>query len=125
MLQASLGKYGENIACQYLREKGFIIKERNYVNKKGYRFGEIDIVAWKNGMWVFVEVKTCQAVSWESSGLEERITAEKLRRLERMAESYLRDNHLVGIEYRFDALLVAYNSHQSKAFVKHIEHMFL
>ena len=45
---------GEDIAVNYLKKKGYKIIERNF--RKGY--GEIDIIALKKNVLVFVEVKT-------------------------------------------------------------------
>lgn len=45
---------GENAACEYLILKGYSILERNF--RKGY--GEIDIIATKDDVLVFIEVKT-------------------------------------------------------------------
>lgn len=45
---------GEDAACDYLKEKGYRILERNF--RKGY--GEIDIIAIKGNILVFIEVKT-------------------------------------------------------------------
>lgn len=49
-----IGDLGEGIACNYLRGKGFEIIERNYWKP----WGEIDIVAEKQGITYFIEVKT-------------------------------------------------------------------
>lgn len=49
-----LGKKGEDITVDFLRKKGFIIFKRNYHS----RFGEIDIIAEKGDLLLFVEVKT-------------------------------------------------------------------
>lgn len=48
------GKKGEDITADFLKKHGFIIFKRNYHS----RFGEIDIVAEKDDLLVFVEVKT-------------------------------------------------------------------
>lgn len=45
---------GENAACEYLKDKGYKILERNF--RQGY--GEIDIIAVTGPTLVFVEVKT-------------------------------------------------------------------
>lgn len=50
----ALGKKGEEIAVDFLRKNGFIIFKRNYHS----RFGEIDIIAEKEELLLFVEVKT-------------------------------------------------------------------
>lgn len=49
-----LGKEGERRVAAYLRQKGYIIVKQNYRE----RYGEIDIIAEKNDLLVFVEVKT-------------------------------------------------------------------
>ncbi len=48
------GDLGEEIAVMFLMKQGFSIVERNYLRK----WGEIDIVAKKDGTLYFVEVKT-------------------------------------------------------------------
>lgn len=54
MQAKSLGYIGENLAEKYLRGKGYEILDKNFT----VRGGEIDIVARRNGVLVFVEVKT-------------------------------------------------------------------
>jgi len=48
------GDLGESIACRFLINKGFSIVERNYLKK----WGEIDIIAKKDGKAHFIEVKS-------------------------------------------------------------------
>lgn len=47
------GKVYEERGCEYLRENGFEIIERNFFS----RFGEIDIIALKDNVLHFIEVK--------------------------------------------------------------------
>ena len=49
-----LGIWGEEVAADYLREKGYVILERDWHSKHR----DIDIVCTKDDMVVFVEVKT-------------------------------------------------------------------
>ncbi|WP_297889701.1 YraN family protein, partial [Sulfurihydrogenibium sp.] len=53
MNKRSLGKEKEDIAANYLKEKGYEILERNFYTK----YGEIDIIAYKDDTIVIVEVK--------------------------------------------------------------------
>lgn len=48
------GKTGEDITSDFLKKHGFVIFKRNY----HCRFGEIDIIAEKDDLLLFVEVKT-------------------------------------------------------------------
>ncbi|MDZ7319254.1 MAG: YraN family protein, partial [candidate division KSB1 bacterium] len=50
--EPSVGKLGENLAAKFLEEKGYHILERNY----RYGHGELDIIAEKDGMLIFIEV---------------------------------------------------------------------
>lgn len=49
-----VGVWGELFAVRYLRNEKYKILTTNYIS----RFGEIDIIAEKNKLIVFVEVKT-------------------------------------------------------------------
>ena len=53
--QVRTGAVGEDIACTFLQRKGFKIIEKNYRKP----WGEIDIIAEKNGEVRFMEVKGC------------------------------------------------------------------
>lgn len=54
------GKKGEQLANQYLAGKGYRILDTNYFFKTetGRKIGEIDIIAKKKDVYVFIEVKT-------------------------------------------------------------------
>jgi len=49
-----IGRWGENAAAEYLQEHGYEIVERNARTP----YGEIDLVARREGIVFFVEVKT-------------------------------------------------------------------
>lgn len=48
------GQFGEEFTAKYLKKHGYKIIEQNYHS----RYGEIDIIAVKNSVIAFVEVKT-------------------------------------------------------------------
>jgi len=49
-----IGAWGESVAAEYLEKRGFTIIGRNIRTP----YGEIDIVVEKDGVAIFVEVKT-------------------------------------------------------------------
>ena len=52
-IRISLGKKGENLVIEYLKQQGFTILAQNYRQT----YGEIDIVAQKQELIAFIEVK--------------------------------------------------------------------
>jgi putative endonuclease len=73
---------GENAACEFLLKKGYKILERNF--RKGY--GEIDIIAIKDNILVFIEVKTRTSTRFGTPF--EAIAPWKLKSLIRGAKFY-------------------------------------
>jgi putative endonuclease len=91
------GNIAEEQGCQYLRGQGYRILERNVYN----RFGEIDIIALKDNVLHFVEVKSAQ--SYEQA--VNNITASKLQKLNRTIQTYLQKTKF-SLDYCVDALIV-------------------
>ena len=95
------GDAAEERACRHLDGSGFTIVERNYRTKGG----EIDIVARKGDLLVFVEVR-----SREVPGLgtpEESVTPAKRRRVVAAARHYLSNVPLSSWrEARFDVIAI-------------------
>ncbi len=91
-----VGQLGEDLACEYLVEKGFKIIGRNY----RVAFGEIDIICRKNWGKVpflgdktihFVEVKSLSVISKDFFP-EERVDYKKQRKLNRLSQIWLEKN---------------------------------
>jgi putative endonuclease len=120
-----LGSLGEQITAKFLRDKGFEIVEMNYKNDSGRRLGEIDIIAKENGEWVFVEVKTREYHGYKNTLPEENITSQKLRKLSRIAENYLRQKNILEDNFRFDAVSVWVDNANKMAKIKHLRNIFL
>jgi len=78
-----VGDRGEAIACDYLLERGFRIIDRNFSGAGG----EIDIVAEREGVIHFIEVKT-RSSERRGSPLE-AVDARKQKRIRRAAERWL------------------------------------
>jgi len=73
-----LGRWGEDIAAQYLADLGYEVVERNWRCSAG----EIDIIARREGFLVVVEVKTRSTRAFGHPF--EAVTAAKLARLRRL-----------------------------------------
>lgn len=100
------GRYGENMAKEYLLKKGFVFVEANFENK----LGEIDLIMSDKKWLVFIEVKY---KSDDRLGLpEEMINRNKICQVKRVAESYLMEKkkEIEFFEkYRIDAVCILGN----------------
>ena len=121
LVQNPFGKSGEDIATQFLRDIGFSIIARNVVNSVGRRLGEIDIIARDGHCLVFVEVKTRSACDIPFSL---SIQKDKLRRLAKIAEWYMKQSNFVDQSYRFDMVGVVVKDGM-KPNITHIQDIFL
>ncbi len=79
----TLGEWGENLAAQFLKKKGYLIVERNFRCK----MGEVDIIALDGAKLVFVEVKTRTS---QAFGLPcEAVNKTKIQHIKRTANYYM------------------------------------
>lgn len=109
------GKEGEELALRYLHANGYQVLERNY----RYQHAEIDLIAQKGKLIVFVEVKARSSTAFGNP--EEFVSFTKVRLLKRVAEHYIfaRDwQH----DVRFDIIAIVRTGGEMK--VKHIEDAF-
>lgn len=105
----ALGTYGERAAALYLERKGFHIRSRNSVSKRG----EIDIVAQKGNTLHIIEVKTRRCdefpennpYSLQTFHPANNLHQEKLRRVKRIGEWYAARCRWQG-DLQVDAVLV-------------------
>lgn len=112
-----LGKQGEDQAAYYLYNRGFRILQRNF--HVGV-YGEIDIIAQKDGQLCFVEVKTQRRKIFgpPESWVDER----KMEQLGLLAEAYLAQHPELQLNCRFDVVGVSLASHGWR--IRHIEDAF-
>ena len=91
------GNIAEDKAVLFLQENGYFIAERNFYS----RFGEIDIIATKDDVLHFIEVK-----SGEDYELAiQNITPSKINKLIKTAHVYMKKNSL-DVDFVLDALVV-------------------
>jgi len=113
------GDIGENIACEFLKRRGFEIIERNYSKK----WGEIDIVTQKGGLIHFIEVKS---VANNNPGYkpEDNMHPWKLKRLSRAMQTYLLDKKL-DCDWQLDLVTVKIDHQNRSARVELIENIVI
>ena len=110
------GKQGEDLAVQYLLDKGYEILERNWRNVHK----EIDIIAKDGKELVIVEVKTRKSNNYGEPDLA--VNKQKQRLLIYAANAYIFRNNL-DINTRFDIISIVFND--GEPVIDHIEDAFL
>ncbi|TET84113.1 MAG: YraN family protein [Candidatus Nealsonbacteria bacterium] len=123
MSTKKVGSFGERIAENYLREKGYQILDRNYFSRAstGPRRGEVDIVVKKNNIISFIEVKTLRLAQNESFSPEEKVDFGKQRKLVKTAESWLMKKKIpLNSKWQIDVIAIELNSNK-KAKINHFE----
>ncbi len=109
------GTQGEDIAVDYLHQKGYVVLDRNW--RSGHK--EIDIVARQGDTIVFVEVKARANIMYGNP--EDAVTRRKMHLLVMAADAYLRYN-LLDNEVRFDIITITGSA--QKPYIRHYEHAF-
>ena len=117
MTNKTIGKHGENLAKDFLINKGFEILEQNYRYSK---LAEIDIIASKNNILHFVEVKT-RTQDFFGSPLE-AIGHAKLKQIYTCAKYYLQNSKKRYEKIQIDAIgiVLVKNSEPKIQFIENI-----
>lgn len=108
------GAYGEQLAVNHLQQNHYQIVNRNWRCKQG----EIDIIAKKGDVLVFVEVRTRHTDSTEAAF--ESVGTKKQQKLIALAHTYLSQNNLPDQVWRIDVIAIAIPP-SSKPIIDHIE----
>lgn len=94
-----LGKKGEDLAVEYLQQKGYQILDRNWIFQKA----EIDIIAQKDNILAVIEVKTRSSLDF---GLpQDFVKQKKIQLLLKAINAYIEDSK-IDYEIRFDIISV-------------------
>jgi len=110
------GDVGEDVAASYLRQKGFEIIARNW----RIAGGELDIVARKDNIIAFVEVKTAYNLRYGNP--LEWVNKAKQRQIGKMASMWIEKMQPQGCFFRFD--VIALIKQDSGFSVCHVEDAF-
>lgn len=111
------GSKFEELAVEYLIEKGYQIIKKNFTFGKS---GEIDLIAEIKDVLVFIEVKGRR--SYEFGAPEQSVTPQKIKHLRRAAEGYLYINGIMDKMCRFD--FIGIDLRGDKPIFNHIENAF-
>lgn len=109
------GKEGEQLAVDFLIEKGYKIKCRNY----RYLKAEIDIIAQKGDTLAIVEVRARS--NDQIIPIADTITPKKIKLLVMGADQYV-ITHDLDVEVRFDIITILKNKRIFK--IEHLERAF-
>jgi len=103
-----LGKSGEELAVDLLRENGYKIIARNYKT----RLGEIDIIAREKDTVCFIEVKARRSDKFGFP--QEAVLRTKQRQISKVALGFLKDKNLLDRKARFDVVSVIFVGDEPK-----------
>lgn len=111
-----LGKEGEQIAKQHLEDNGYEVLDENWV----YGKAEIDLIVYKDGIMIFVEVKARSSVAFGEP--EDFVHEAKQKQMELAATEYIDImNHQNDI--RFDIIAITFTKNKNYT-LNHIEDAF-
>jgi len=119
----ALGRYGEKLAVEHLRARGFELLVRNYRTRRG----EIDLIAFDGRTLIFVEVKTRQLGRSQppaSVSPLAYLSAGQLARYRPVAEAWLHDDRYAppaAEKMRFDAIGVLLDAKGAVVDLRHVE----
>lgn len=110
-----LGESGERVAVHLLESKGYRVRDRNFRTREG----EIDIVAEREGVLVFVEVRARRGRAMGSAA--ESLTPRKQRRLVALAQAYAQARSDLPGEQRIDVITLNLAPDGRVIAVEHLE----
>lgn len=111
-----IGNRGEDLAAEYLVNNGYQILERNY----RWRSAEIDIIALKEGVLIFCEVKRSRFDG--DSHPELRVDIPKQKKIAQCAQLYLAGSPPPFHTCRFD--IIAITRRDGRDYLEHFPNAF-
>ena len=114
----ALGQRAESMAARYLEDLGYTLLARNWRRPEG----ELDLVVGKEGLCVFVEVRS--RTGTERGHPLETVDARKRSRVRKAARLYLNEERPTAAVFRFDVVGVTFALDDSPPEIVHIEDAF-
>jgi len=122
MDKLSIGKFGEQLAKDFLVKHGYEIVSGHWQK----RVGEIDVIALEpdNNELVFVEVKTRTSTAFGYP--EETVNKKKLQKIYKTAQWFLFTNQYPGKQnWRIDVISIILDKTNNKAEITHFKNISL
>ncbi|WP_298837498.1 YraN family protein [Clostridium sp.] len=113
-----IGKFGEEIAENFLKNLNYRIIEKNFRCK----CGEIDLIAASKDYICFIEVKTRYGINFGIPA--ESVTIYKQHKIYKTAQVYILKKNIINSNFRFDVIEVLLNRDNNDFLVNHIEDAF-
>tara|TARA_R110000796_G_scaffold9557_1_gene32457 strand:- start:19184 stop:19528 length:345 start_codon:yes stop_codon:yes gene_type:complete len=95
----SFGKKGEDLAVEFLERAGYLILDRNF----RYKRSEIDIICSREGLLIFVEVKSRSSKAFGQP--ETFVSKSQVQSILQAAEAYMIEDNWQG-DIRFDIIAI-------------------
>lgn len=114
----TLGSRGEQLAAEYLQNKGYTILEKNFTVHK---IGEIDLIAQKGDEIIFIEVKTRTGDQYGYP--EEAVNYWKAKKISRTARHFLHTRRMNDKYVRFDIISVTVHEKDGENDIRHNENI--
>ena len=123
-IRRRIGDFGEKLAKDYLKRKGYKVINQNYLKREG----EIDLIALDQKDLVFVEIKTrtednsMSRFQWRRFP-EQSVNRSKQKKIIKTAEKYIKEYKGKVNNYRIDVISVEIDRKTKKARIKHFENI--
>ncbi|OHA63030.1 MAG: hypothetical protein A3E07_01440 [Candidatus Wildermuthbacteria bacterium RIFCSPHIGHO2_12_FULL_45_9] len=124
----TLGTIGEELAIRFLKGKGYAVLDKNfsYRPEGSPQAAEIDIIAQKDHILHFVEVKTITQKAGEEDAWmpEEKVNYGKQRKIAKAAEIWM-NKRKVSLDrpYQIDVVAIVMNKQTQKASIRFLENV--
>ncbi len=105
--RSPLGARGETVAWNFLKERGYVILEKNYKCK----LGEIDVIARRQGRLAFIEIKTRTTPQFGHP--QEAVDLRKQEKILKVAQWYLKEKKSQNERVAFDVVAILWREGQA------------
>jgi len=113
------GSFAEGLAEKFLKDREYKILGRNYRKP----WGEVDIIAEKEGIVIFVEVKASDSPAPKGFEPEKRVNDDKIKRIKRAAQTYIQQNNLDDRSWQIDLIAIEFDKDRGAAKITHFKNI--